>query len=117
MKTIIQSQAPGEQGVNIVENNICARPGCEETFIKKTHNQKYHNDVCCRLATNKKIMDNYYKKKAQRAGKVRYCSSCHTTRLSRYNDGDMCGACQSTQEKNINNSIVLLLQNSLIETE
>ena len=42
---------------------ICAREECGIEFEQKTHNQKYCSDECCRIATNKRIMDKYYKKK------------------------------------------------------
>ena len=43
---------------------ICANSECKKDFAPKTHNQKYHNDECCRIATNRRIMEKYYDKKA-----------------------------------------------------
>lgn len=74
--------------------NICQNSECGQSFSKKTHNQKYCSDECCRTATNAKIMERYYEKKRRRAGERRVCSNqgCATV-LSRYNDADMCSAC------------------------
>jgi hypothetical protein len=91
--------------------NICARNGCEERYHKKTHNQKYHNDECCRLATNQRIMEKYYAKRDQRSGKTRFCQECGVTKLSRYNDGVICSSCKSKKQIAANNSVVNLLMN------
>lgn len=63
-----------------------------------THNQKYHTSECCRMATNSRIMENYYERKARRSGNVRMCAtkSCNT-KLSRYNDEKICGKCAAAQ--------------------
>lgn len=73
----------------------CANEGCDKLFVKKTHNQLYHSSECTKEATNRRIMENYYKKKARRAGKKRICSEngCETV-LSRYNDEDTCAPCK-----------------------
>lgn len=69
----------------------CQYSECNKPFYKKTHNQKYHSDECCRLATNAKIMERYYEQKSIREGKPRTCSriGCKT-KLSRYNYEDVC---------------------------
>ena len=43
---------------------ICANTECAKEFDSKTHNQKYCSDECCRVATNRRIMEKYYEKKA-----------------------------------------------------
>ena len=43
---------------------ICQNKECSQEFEPKTHNQKYHSDECCRMATNKRIMEKYYEKKS-----------------------------------------------------
>lgn len=80
---------------------ICANTDClnDREFTPKTHNQKYCSDECCRIATNKKIMEKYYEKKAIRSGQKRYCKKCKSS-LSRYNSSSICAMC----EKNITNS-------------
>lgn len=75
---------------------ICSNKECAKEFDAKTHNQKYCSDECCRIATNRRIMEKYYEKKAIRNGALRICKKC-TTKLSRYNQGDLCSKC----EKNI----------------
>jgi len=42
---------------------ICANKECAKDFEPKTHNQKYCTDECCRIATNRRIMEKYYEKK------------------------------------------------------
>ena len=92
----------------------CTREGCDEWFTKKTHNQRYHNDECCRLATNARIMQKYYERRDQRQGKVRYCKECKTTKLSRYNDSLVCSSCSAKKELNANNAVLSMLLNSSI---
>jgi len=72
---------------------ICANKECAKEFDAKTHNQKYCCDECCRIATNKKIMEKYYEKKAIRSGAKRECKVCKS-RLSRYNQSNVCSKCE-----------------------
>jgi len=72
---------------------ICANKDCAKEFDAKTHNQKYCCDECCRVATNKKIMEKYYEKKAIRSGAKRECKICKS-RLSRYNQSNTCSKCE-----------------------
>lgn len=76
---------------------ICANKQCAKEFEPKTHNQKYCTDECCRIATNKRIMEKYYEKKAIRNGAKRGCIKCGA-QLSRYNESHMCSSC--TKSKN-----------------
>jgi hypothetical protein len=76
---------------------ICGNKECAIEFEAKTHNQKYCSDECCRVATNRRIMEKYYEKKAIKNGAFRGCKKCKS-RLSRYNQSDYCAMC----EKNIN---------------
>lgn len=73
----------------------CANPDClnKKEFTPKTHNQKYCSDECCRIATNKRIMDKYYEKKAIKNGARRPCKICNS-QLSRYNKSILCAACE-----------------------
>ena len=73
---------------------ICAYEECGKEFEAKTHNQKYCSDECCRIATNEKLKEQYYEKKARLAGKQRKCKSsgCNVI-LSRYNEGKICDKC------------------------
>ena len=87
---------------------ICSNKECAKDFDAKTHNQKYCSDECCRVATNKRIMEKYYEKKAIKNGAHRTCKKC-SVKLSRYNQNNICAIC----EKNINvknkNSILGML--------
>ena len=71
----------------------CFNTECKKEFEPKTHNQKYCSDDCCRIATNKKIMEKYYEKKAIRKGKHRDCRICKS-KLSRYNQSNLCSKCE-----------------------
>ena len=75
---------------------ICDRDGCEQTFNKSTHNQKYCSDECCKIATNQKIKDKYYAKKDRLSGKKRICanSDCQQS-LTMYNEDNICNVCKS----------------------
>lgn len=75
---------------------ICSNKECAKEFEAKTHNQKYCTDECCRIATNRRIMEKYYEKKAIKNGAHRICKNCKT-KLSRYNQSNICSTC----EKNI----------------
>lgn len=72
---------------------ICGNKECAKNFDAKTHNQKYCSDECCRIATNRRIMEKYYEKKAIRNGMFRQCKGCKL-QLSRYNQNDLCAACE-----------------------
>jgi hypothetical protein len=72
---------------------ICANKDCAKDFEAKTHNQKYCSDECCRIATNKRIMEKYYEKKAIRGGAHRACKKC-SSKLSRYNNSNLCAMCE-----------------------
>lgn len=50
-------------------------------------------DECCRIATNRRIMEKYYEKKAIRNGAFRACKKCKSS-LSRYNNSLTCAACE-----------------------
>ena len=86
----------------------CSREGCDEEFISKTHNQKYHDDECCRLATNAKIMQKYYDRKNQRMGIPRACSVCES-KLSKYNSSKICNTCELKIEKNRKDEVLSML--------
>lgn len=76
----------------------CARKECGMEFIKVTHNQKYCTNECCRIETNRKIMEQYHERAAIKRGKKRVCKSCETS-LSRYNINDFCGACETAKKE------------------
>ena len=84
----------------------CARPECQVEFTPKTHNQKYCGAECCSIETNRRIMERYYTRRDQRMGKVRWCGSCTTTQLSRYNDSNICGACQRREQEDSRASVL-----------
>jgi len=86
----------------------CARKDCSNEFEPATHNQKYCCAECCRVATNRRIMEKYYDKRDQRQGKARFCSSCGS-KLSRYNDGKECSSCELSRTVSANRSVADML--------
>ena len=91
----------------------CAYDKCKKPFEPKTHNQKYCCDECCRTATNIKIKEKYYEKKARLAGKKRICKTkgCNQL-LSMYQEGIVCSVCQA-KEKTKNRSELLDMVNAV----
>jgi hypothetical protein len=83
----------------------CSNKECSKEFENKTHNQKYCSDECCRIATNKRIMEKYYEKKAIKNGLTRICKKC-SVKLSRYNTTSICTSCD--KKKNLNNKNKIL---------
>lgn len=81
---------------------ICAYEHCQgvKEFTPKTHNQKYCSDECCRIATNEKLKQAYYDKKARLAGKERICKNkgCNVV-LSRYNETNICDKCVTEKKE------------------
>jgi hypothetical protein len=92
---------------------ICAYEECSNKFEPKTHNQKYCSDECCRIATNKKLKDQYYAKKARLSGVIFRCSKrgCSNI-LSRYSTGDVCDMCMSKEKTQERNSIINMLKDA-----
>lgn len=86
--------AGGDNVIGQVVN--CARKECGKEFGKTTHNMKYCSNECCRIETNRKIMEKYHERAAIRRGKKRLCASCQTP-LSRYNENSVCGSCEVTK--------------------
>lgn len=84
---------------------ICSNKECRIEFDAKTHNQKYCSDECCRVATNKRIMEKYYEKKAIKNGALRICSMCKS-QLSRYNQSDICASCERSSQVKSRNMIM-----------
>jgi hypothetical protein len=93
---------------------VCAREGCDNTYIKKTHNQKYCCDECCRLATNNRIMLGYYKTRDRQRGVERWCTVCEITKLSRYNPSEICSACKAKRISEANNAAADMLRSAFI---
>ena len=87
---------------------ICSNKECKLKFDAKTHNQKYCSDECCRIATNKRIMEKYYEKKAIKNGASRVCSTCKL-QLSRYNSGDICSSCEKRMQVDSKNMMMDIL--------
>ena len=87
---------------------ICANKECGIDFDAKTHNQKYCSDECCRVATNRRIMEKYYEKKAIKNGAHRSCKKCNI-KLSRYNQSSICSSCEKSISISAKNKILGIL--------
>jgi hypothetical protein len=88
---------------------VCANTQCEALFMPTRHNQKYCGKECCKLVTNAKIMKQYYEKKERKQGKIRICQTCKVTRLSRYNENNICQSCVLEEEKESRSSLLQLI--------
>lgn len=73
--------------------------GCQNVFVKRTHNQKYCCPECTRIQTNANVMQEYYDDKDRRSGTRRVCSECKFTVLSATNPGSICGSCERSRDK------------------
>jgi len=89
------------------ETRVCAWKECDEEYTPATSNQIYHSQECQRLATNARIMAEYYERKNRRSGAVRICTGvgCQTI-LSRYNDSKKCAKCASLEDKSGNEKLL-----------
>lgn len=79
------------------ETAICAREDCEQSYYKAVHNQKYCSPECCRVVTNRRLIDQYHARKSKgKKGKERICNrkDC-TTILSSYNSENICESCKT----------------------
>jgi hypothetical protein len=93
---------------------ICAYEKCQgiNEFQPKTHNQKYCSDECCRIATNEKLKEAYYEKKARLAGAKRICKSKNcSVILSRYNEGSICEKCISADKEKERKALIEMMRN------
>ena len=72
------------------EERICQNSDCGKQFIAKVYNTIYCSPDCRKVVTNKKLLDNYYRKKENKT-KKRVCKAkdCKTV-LSKYNDEEIC---------------------------
>jgi len=91
----------------------CAYKKCTSgiNFTPKTHNQKYCSDECCRIATNEKLKQAYYEKKARLAGAKRICKNknCNVV-LSRYNTTNICDKCVGEEKEKERQELLRMVQ-------
>jgi len=86
---------------------------CGNDFEFKTHNQKYCSQTCCRISTNKRIMEKYYAKKERLAGKQRLCS-CGSP-LSMHNPDSMCILCQNKKKQERANTAKEAIKSAIVK--
>ena len=87
---------------------------CGISFDTNKKNQKYCTPACCRLATNKKIMEKYYENKKRLSGYKRYCGCGQL--LSRYNDNSLCFQCIDKTHKSNRECILEVIDNVVKKT-
>jgi hypothetical protein len=87
---------------------------CGTTFESNKKNQKYCTPSCCRLATNKKIMEKYYENKKRLNGEKRYCNCGQL--LSRYNENIVCYQCELKEKENSRENILEVIANVVKKT-
>lgn len=87
---------------------------CATAFESNKKNQKYCTPACCRLATNKKIMEKYYENKKRLSGEKRYCSCGQL--LSRYNEMNQCFVCSQQEKKSHEDGILEVINNVIKKT-
>lgn len=92
---------------------ICAYEECKKEFEPKTHNQKYCSDECCRIATNKKVKEDYYEKKARRSGVEFKCKNkgCNSI-LSRYSAEKVCNGCIAKEKERERQRLIQMLKDA-----
>jgi hypothetical protein len=83
------------QGMFDSEARICQNDECKKEFIAKVYNTIYCSPECRKVVTNKKLLENYYRKKDNKKRK-RVCitDNCNTV-LSSYNEEDICEQCKN----------------------
>ena len=77
---------------------------CGEKFEAHRPNMIYCDNICCRRATNEKLLKRYHERKKEK-NSIRTCKTC-SGKLSRYNKDDECHACQ-IKEENANRTALL----------
>lgn len=77
------------------EARVCSNDICKKEFTAKVYNTIYCSPECRKVVTNKKLLENYYKKKENKTRK-RVCvtKKCSTV-LSTYNQEDICEQCKN----------------------
>jgi hypothetical protein len=80
---------------------ICGNDDCLELYVPKVHNAVYCSAKCRKIITNQKVLDKYHQKKLKQRKEPTVCSTstCDTI-LSKYNEENICGACQVVRLKN-----------------
>jgi hypothetical protein len=79
---------------------VCALEGCDNTFTKRVHNQRFCSNECCRVYTNARILEQYHEKKNRKlTGRTCKQKDCDTV-LSRYNEGDKCATHEERDHRN-----------------
>lgn len=82
---------------------------CGNEFEFRTHNQKYCSNQCCRVATNKRIMEKYYEKRKRLTGQLITCE-CGAP-LSKYGDGALCVMCDIKHIKARTDKVIGSIEN------
>lgn len=80
-----------------LEQRQCALESCGKLFQPRVHNQRFCARECTRIFTNARILAQYHMKKRRvMTGRVCRSKACGT-RLSRYNESDICASCENKE--------------------
>lgn len=72
----------------------CKNEDCDVRFVPKTYNAAFCSPECRRVATNRRLLENYHREKKKK-GEKRVCRiKVCTTVLSVYNKEDICESCK-----------------------
>lgn len=93
MQTVIWLKNAGQEMFE-GELRICSNELCKKEFTAKVYNTIYCSTDCRKVVTNKKLLDNYYRKKENKKRKRICISDNCTTVLSSYNDEEICEQCK-----------------------
>ena len=71
------------------EVRVCSNELCKKEFVAKVYNTIYCSTDCRKVVTNKKLLDNYYRKKENKTRKRVCVTDGCTTILSSYNEEEI----------------------------
>lgn len=91
---------------------VCDNEKCDNTYSKRTSNQRYCGEECRKIVTNKNLMGKYHEEKDRKRGKVRHCSRCKETKLSRYNSSTICNNCVAQAKKDDRDVLLAMFNGS-----
>lgn len=78
---------------------VCDNTECDDTYMKRTSNQRYCSEACRKEVTNRNLVQKYHETRARIKGQVRLCGMCNETRLNRYNPSLVCNLCSAKEKR------------------
>lgn len=87
---------------------VCDNTECGKAYGKRTSNQRYCSEVCCKEVTNRNLMKKYHETRARIKGQIRFCERCSETRLNRYNESTVCNLCAAIEKRERRDSLLAM---------